>query len=64
MRILVIDDHKLFNDGLTELLQRLSVPVETEQSHRATEALQWLIDGKRYDLILLDLNMPNLRNDY
>jgi len=60
MRILVIDDHKLFNDGLTEILRRLPAPVETEQSHRATEALQWLIEGRRYDLILLDLNMPDM----
>jgi DNA-binding NarL/FixJ family response regulator len=60
MRILVIDDHKLFNDGITELLQRLSMPVETEQAHRATEALKGLIEGKRYDLILLDLNMPDM----
>jgi DNA-binding NarL/FixJ family response regulator len=60
MQILVIDDHQLFNDGLKQLLKRLSVPAEIQQTDRAKDALERLIEGKRYDLILLDISMPDM----
>lgn len=56
MRVLLIDDHPLFREGLKGLLQGLAPSVQVEQagSVAAAEALQ----GQAFDLVLMDLNMP------
>ena len=56
MRVLLIDDHPLFREGLKGLLLGLEPSVQVDQagSVDATEALQ----GQVFDLVLMDLNMP------
>jgi DNA-binding NarL/FixJ family response regulator len=56
MRVLLIDDHPLFREGLKGLLLGLEPSVQVEQagSVDAAEALQ----GLSFDLVLMDLNMP------
>jgi DNA-binding NarL/FixJ family response regulator len=59
-RILIIDDHRLFADGLSLILskQENSPHVSTE-----TDAQRVLEDSKKlenYDLILVDLEMPKV----
>ncbi|MCW8963684.1 MAG: response regulator transcription factor [Gammaproteobacteria bacterium] len=60
MRFLLIDDHKLFLDGLEYVLDRLHGTPEITRTHSALEALDWLRQGQAYDLVLLDLNMPDI----
>lgn len=56
MRVLLIDDHPLFREGLKGLLLGLEPSVQVEQagSVDAAEALQ----GQAFDLVLMDLHMP------
>jgi len=56
MRVLLIDDHPLFREGLKGLLQGLAPSVQVAQagSVEAAEALQ----GQAFELVLMDLNMP------
>lgn len=56
MRVLLIDDHPLFREGLKGLLLGLepSVRVEQASSIDAAGSLQ----GQAFDLVLMDLNMP------
>ena len=58
--VLIIDDHRLFADGLSLLLRQMdeTLTVTTEYSAQAALAkLKWL---KTFDLLLIDVNMPNL----
>lgn len=56
MRILVIDDHALFREGLRLMLRRLGPDVSVLEAGSCTEGLaQSAVD---VDLILLDLQLP------
>ncbi len=58
--ILIIDDHRLFADGLTVLLQQMDDKLTVTTEYNAQFALT---DPERlttYDLLLIDVNMPNL----
>ena len=58
--VLIIDDHRLFADGLSVLLGQMdeALSVTTEYSAQAALAKpEWL---KSFDLLLIDVNMPNL----
>lgn len=59
-RILLIDDHQLFSDGLELILSKLAAPVLIEQSDSARSALSGTGNLAEYDLILVDLEMPNI----
>lgn len=58
--VLIIDDHRLFADGLSVLLRQMdaALTVTTEYSAQAALAKpDWL---ETFDLLLIDVNMPNL----
>jgi DNA-binding NarL/FixJ family response regulator len=57
MRVVVADDHSLFRDGITSLLEAAGYEVvkQVGDGFEALEAVRLL----HPDLILLDINMPN-----
>jgi len=58
LRILVIDDHALFRQGLKHLLRDLDERVEVLEAAGCNEAEARR--GTPFDLILLDLHMPGI----
>jgi DNA-binding NarL/FixJ family response regulator len=60
MKILVVDDHPLFLDGLLQVLQQLRPNVTAIQVGNAEEALEYIDTDRAIDLILLDINMPGM----
>lgn len=56
MRILIIDDHPLFSDGLSLLLQTLGVARSVQTCATAEQALQFA-SQHTWDLTLLDWNL-------
>ncbi len=59
MRILVADDHALFRAGISQLLAGLKEPLEVVEADNLDSTLAAL-DGRQFDLILLDLLMPGM----
>ncbi len=57
MRVLLVDDHVIFRQGLKFLLSDLDQGLEFAEAGTGAQALE-AIAGARPDLILLDLNMP------
>lgn len=57
-RLLLIDDHQIYLDGLTLTLGSLCEGVQLDHARNAAEALQRVREHP-YDLILLDLQLPD-----
>lgn len=60
MKILVVDDHPLFLDGLLQVLRQLDPHTATEQVTNAEQALDRLKSDEGFQLILVDINMPGM----
>jgi len=60
MKILLIDDHPLFRDGIAAVIRQLDDNVNCVEAESCEESLQRLGDGERYSIILLDLALPGL----
>ena len=61
VNILIVDDHRLFAEGLSRLLETLEQPVSLEQCYSAQRAIQKLDSSNiKYDLLLIDLLMPGI----
>ncbi|MDB2705348.1 response regulator transcription factor [Pseudomonadota bacterium] len=60
MKILIADDHQLYQDALSILVQRLDEPTEIHLSSSYTELLQLAAASDNWGLMLVDLNMPGL----
>ena len=58
IKVLMVDDHALFRDGMRYVLQQLADEVEILDSGSFPDALQLARDNSDIDLALLDLNMP------
>src|SRR5205823_10733205 len=58
MKILIVDDHALFREGLAELLKGLDPEVQTLQAADANAAMEQTKVNVDIDLVLLDLHMP------
>jgi DNA-binding NarL/FixJ family response regulator len=59
MNILLVDDHPLLRGGMRILLRTLDAGLDMDEASNCAQALE-LMDGRSYDLVLLDLNMPGL----
>ena len=60
MRILLVDDHALFRDGVALLLRELDPAVQVRHASNVAEALAVLGGGAGIDLILLDFILPGM----
>ena len=60
MKILIVDDHPLFSDGLARLVTQLSDDTDVTTVHAVAEAIAQLAIDSDIDLVLLDLNMPEM----
>lgn len=60
MKILLVDDHPLFIEGMRGILQRLGENVVIQTSGSCEEALEQTEDNDDMDLVLLDLNLPGI----
>ena len=60
MKIIVVDDHPLFIDGLRQVLYRLHPQATVEQVYDVESALLSIEQEPDYDLALVDLTMPGL----
>lgn len=58
MKILLIDDHALFREGLCYVLSGLDKDVMILQAASFEQALQYFTKHHDLDLVLLDLNIP------
>lgn len=57
-RLLLIDDHQIYLDGLSLTLGSLCEGVQLDHAHNAAQAIQQ-VQHNTYDLILLDLQLPD-----
>ncbi|MEP1469531.1 MAG: response regulator transcription factor [Halieaceae bacterium] len=60
MKILLVDDHALFRDGLALLLLKLAEDVTVIEADNSNAAFEALSSHSDIDFMLLDLNMPGV----
>ena len=60
MKILIADDHELYRDALSILVQRIDEPTEIHLSSSYNDLLEQAKASDNWDLMLVDLNMPGL----
>ncbi len=60
MKILLIDDHALFRDGILLILEGLQMPVETFEASSYESAKIIMDEISDIDLVLLDLDLPGV----
>lgn len=58
MKILLVDDHALFRDGMRYVLRKLDAQVEFLDADNFPDALNAARDNPDLDLVLLGLNLP------
>jgi DNA-binding NarL/FixJ family response regulator len=60
MKILSLDDHPIFSQGLKESLSATSVGFEVTSALNTQQALEHLKSDDDFDLLILDLSMPDM----
>ena len=58
MKILIVDDHALFRNGLSLVLEALEENTIIFEASNSEQAIQYVSEHPDLDLVLLDLNMP------
>lgn len=59
LRVLLVDDHALFREGVALLLRRIEPAVEILEAGSLAESRAVLDGGEEPDLVLLDLGLPD-----
>jgi len=59
MKILIVDDHVLIRDALRGVLKELKPDAVVEEAATSRQAIERIDAGTDYELILLDLNLPD-----
>lgn len=60
MKILVVDDHALVRRGMTYVVKEGFPDAEVMEAESSAAALEILHSGKTFDLMLVDVRMPDL----
>ncbi|MDR1026294.1 MAG: response regulator transcription factor [Lactobacillus sp.] len=60
MKVLIADDHALFRDGLTMRLKQIDSDINVLSAENFKGALRILDKETDFDLIILDLDMPDM----
>ncbi|MEN8205163.1 MAG: response regulator transcription factor [Pseudomonadota bacterium] len=60
MKILVVDDHRIFCDGLRLILAHLEEQPEVLEADHCKSALELADSHPDLDLVMLDINMPDM----
>lgn len=60
-RVLIVDDHPLFREALHSAVEMAYPNVETLNATDIASAIDLLTENKTFDLVLLDLNMPDIQ---
>jgi DNA-binding NarL/FixJ family response regulator len=58
--ILLVDDHRLFVEGMRYLLAMLGDDIQVQECYNAHSAITRLDRGERYALAVVDLSMPGV----
>jgi DNA-binding NarL/FixJ family response regulator len=61
MKLLVVDDHLLFREGLRHILLRLDQTVDIHECGTVQEAVAVANHISKFDLVLLDMQLPGLQ---
>lgn len=61
MKILIADDHALFRDGLSMHLEQMAPQAVISQAGNFSQAIKILDDLNKVDLIIIDLDMPDMK---
>lgn len=59
MKVLIAEDHVLFRDALANLLKQIDAAVSITGVAKYSEAFAELDSGNVFDLIILDLDLPD-----
>ncbi len=59
MKILIVDDHKMFCDGLRLILQQLEGEIAVVEADCGSAALSMAALDPDIDLVMLDINLPD-----
>jgi DNA-binding NarL/FixJ family response regulator len=60
IRVMLVDDHKLFRSGIRALLRTLDDIEVVAEAADGREAVRLIAAAQRLDLILMDIMMPNM----
>lgn len=60
MRILILDDHPLFANALSQIVSRLESQVDIDLAVNTKQAFELIENGYSHDLILVDLKLQGL----
>lgn len=59
-RIMIIEDHALVREAMVRALGSLKMPSDFFEASCAQEALQQVESGNEFDLVLMDLGLPDM----
>jgi len=60
LKVLIVDDHRLFVDGMCLVLENLDASVQILDAKSYEDALPKISDNPDLDLVLLDLDLPGI----
>ncbi|MBN1159236.1 MAG: response regulator transcription factor [Bacteroidales bacterium] len=58
--VVLVDDHKLFREGLILLLKNISLVNEIHEAADGNDFMDSMKQGEKPDIVFMDIDMPNL----